>query len=965
MKTQINKLFYSLILIIAAIFVWPSIATEKDSRHPLSKSNLENVEPLCTINPGKEFVSENDPEIILSVNLLPTDTSNGQKITPSYSAVPLEFLDKEQPLISESSSQDSVPSLQLDNKKILLIDQRDRGSGSSLPVGDRDLASNSISTIVTQFDYKNANVDTAFIAGVAGDFGKALTKIFLKQGINVIGVDQNNNALNKLFESNQKNRKVFKDTGELKVIAADFSEMPGQDSIVPLVKRFLGKEGKLKYGIFNFVGKMPSGDNVIETAGRREIRACLENNYVANVMLTHHLLPLFQRDGGGSRLVYISSNAGTDPSMGAFFDATTKGALDYFVRALRVNEPVGKEVLFAAVNPSKAGTNIHNRVELDENSNNELTIAAVYTQWLLLGATDDQFSKYVKHEINDVQRQQFGSNERFTVDACSPTLSAHHTPQYTFSPERTSAGGLNTHFIENKSIQQLHIPYVIQLEKETISLVEPAHNIPDSTQKKDKNKSKRKGSKGTPKGSNTKSKNVDLVVSEKHTSITAYKNVPLLALPTKQSIVDIGFESPVKEDPEQQKALKSLEQQLTPFMPSSKPRKIAFITGISRGIGKAITERFLMEGVDVIGLARDPILLNRLIEENTKVREEQIKAGKTDTKQIGELKAFVADLSMESGQNAVSPMIKMMLGEYEKLTYIILNAAVIKPLGYNAIVTAMIKDIRACLEINYIANVMLTHDLLPYCKRDEGGSRILYVSSKAGTSPSKGTFFYATTKGALDYFVKVLRFYGIEKKGVLSAVWNPGNIETDIHKNDLRGANLKGEEEEKFLRENPRALHFRSMEGKLTDVEIAAQHASWLLLEATIEQFLKYVKHELYDAEQQRLWSPGRTISDPYASSSSTPLTSQSPLSPISPLGAERSTASPTDNMTTTHQDNSSNLISSTHTGTVTRTLLDPSLRTLHPARKNNEEKDKDNDKDKDKDNDKDNEMDMTQKHMK
>lgn len=324
--------------------------------------------------------------------------------------------------------------------------------------------------------------------------------------------------------------------------------------------------------------------------------------------------------------------------------------------------------------------------------------------------------------------------------------------------------------------------------------------------------------------------------------------------------------------------------------------KIAFITGSSRGIGRALTEALLASGIDVIGVARNKEALEGFAIHHSEK--------KSTSAALGNFRGIVADLSSGEGQDAVAPAVESLLGNKRKLEYIVFNAAIITPVGYEALFTSSPGEIRKSIETNLLSSMVLTNTLYSLSEDD---ARTLIVSSVAGDRPGGGTLFYSTTKAAVDRVVSCLRKdQGLRAgspspndlwKNRLFASVNPGNVETDIHSVDLRGA-----DPEAF----PRVEYFKEMEGRLTSPDVAAKYIKWLLTNATREQFLEYEKHTIYNLKHQEYWTPGNPVLDPYAtlqttalstslSLSTTSSTSSPEPSPVSPRRATTRSASSTD----------------------------------------------------------------------
>ncbi len=304
----------------------------------------------------------------------------------------------------------------------------------------------------------------------------------------------------------------------------------------------------------------------------------------------------------------------------------------------------------------------------------------------------------------------------------------------------------------------------------------------------------------------------------------------------------------------------NLLEEIPPLAPEEPHRKVAFITGVTRGIGRAVAELFLENGIHVIGVARDAVALQAFYTNNL--------LKNSISRRRGELKTIVADLSTDAGQDSVALAVARYLGENGKLDLVLLNAGVIKPLGPKAIFTASADEIRRCLRTNLESAVVLTGALYPFYNKKNEGTRIMYVSSIAGERPGGGTAFYSTTKAGLDQWVRAMLKDAPGGDKVSFAGVNPGNVETDIHSKDLRG-----EDPLNF----PRATFFNQMKGKLMSAEKAAEYIVWLLNTAPKEEFLKYPKHNIYNSEQQKLWST-EPVLDPYPATQTIPVSKSSAL---------------------------------------------------------------------------------------
>lgn len=252
----------------------------------------------------------------------------------------------------------------------------------------------------------------------------------------------------------------------------------------------------------------------------------------------------------------------------------------------------------------------------------------------------------------------------------------------------------------------------------------------------------------------------------------------------------------------------------------------ALITGATRGIGFALTEKLLGEGLHVIAVARKVELLERLA-----------------TQFPDHLRIISADLSTNEGQLSVAPAVGKTM-----VDYLVHNAGIIEPLGKNALLDASSEEIRRIIEVNLIAPMVITNQLSLNLKH---GSRILMISSRSGERVSPGVGLYSVTKTAIDRYTGSLK---LDKPyGVLAASVHPGDVNTDMH------ADLRSKDTIQF----PRAEFFREKQSKLISANISGQYLTWLLLKTNDEFFISQ-KHNIYDESHQANWNNEAFIEDPY-----------------------------------------------------------------------------------------------------
>lgn len=180
--------------------------------------------------------------------------------------------------------------------------------------------------------------------------------------------------------------------------------------------------------------------------------------------------------------------------------------------------------------------------------------------------------------------------------------------------------------------------------------------------------------------------------------------------------------------------------------------KTILITGISRGIGKAVAQKFLKEGYSVIGTST---------------------TGQIDWKKEN-LKVFQLNLSQEKSIEACIKKIKTL---NKKIDVLINNAGIIVEEEINES-RINIKYLKKTLEVNLIGTIEFTEGIIPLMNSK---GNIINVSSIAGALQGEYKLNYPSykiSKASLNMVTKILADRLNEKITVSSI--NPGWVKTDM-----------------------------------------------------------------------------------------------------------------------------------------------------------------------------------------
>ncbi|MFI6359867.1 SDR family NAD(P)-dependent oxidoreductase [Streptomyces sp. NPDC050743] len=182
--------------------------------------------------------------------------------------------------------------------------------------------------------------------------------------------------------------------------------------------------------------------------------------------------------------------------------------------------------------------------------------------------------------------------------------------------------------------------------------------------------------------------------------------------------------------------------------------KVWFVTGSSRGLGRAIVENALKAGDRVVATARRP-------------------------EQLGDLVGGYGDRVLPVALDVTNPddvekAVQAGLAAFGRYDVVVNNA------GYGdtaAVEDVTLADFRAQIDTNFYGVVHVTKAVLPIL-REQGSGHIFQVSSLGGRIGSPGLAAYQSAKWAVGGFSTVLA-QEIAPFGVKVTVLEPGGMRTD------------------------------------------------------------------------------------------------------------------------------------------------------------------------------------------
>ena len=192
--------------------------------------------------------------------------------------------------------------------------------------------------------------------------------------------------------------------------------------------------------------------------------------------------------------------------------------------------------------------------------------------------------------------------------------------------------------------------------------------------------------------------------------------------------------------------------------------RVAIVTGASRGIGKAIAEKFLKEGANVV-------ICSRNIETISKVAEElqRLCDGK------GAVRATVADISKKED---VLALIDLTLKEFERIDILVNNAGITRD---TLLVRMKDSDWDDVIQTNLTGTAHCMRAVARQMMKQRNG-RIINISSIIGLIGNSGQANYAAAKAGIIGLTKsVAKELG--RRGITVNAVAPGFITTEMTEN--------------------------------------------------------------------------------------------------------------------------------------------------------------------------------------
>lgn len=190
-------------------------------------------------------------------------------------------------------------------------------------------------------------------------------------------------------------------------------------------------------------------------------------------------------------------------------------------------------------------------------------------------------------------------------------------------------------------------------------------------------------------------------------------------------------------------------------------RKVALVTGGTRGIGKEIAMELARNGFDLaVNYRSETDDMNEM--------KKQVEAE--------EAKCFFVQADV-ANFDSCKQMVETVEKEFGKIDVLVNNAGITK----DGLIMRMKKeDFEAVIDVNLVGTFNVTKHVIPYMMKRHSG-RIINISSVVGVAGNAGQTNYSASKAGIIGFTKSLA-KEVASRNILVNAIAPGFIDTDMTK---------------------------------------------------------------------------------------------------------------------------------------------------------------------------------------
>lgn len=188
--------------------------------------------------------------------------------------------------------------------------------------------------------------------------------------------------------------------------------------------------------------------------------------------------------------------------------------------------------------------------------------------------------------------------------------------------------------------------------------------------------------------------------------------------------------------------------------------KVALITGGSRGIGRAVAEKFANKGYNlVINYVSDNTDTKKIQEEFAKISDTKVLLVKTDVTNLSDCEE----------------MVKKAMDEFGRIDVLVNNAGITKD---GLLMRMKEEDFDKVIDVNLKGTFNVTKSVIPIMMKQKNG-HIVNISSVVGVTGNAGQCNYSASKAGIIGFTKSLA-KELATRNILANCVAPGFIKTDM-----------------------------------------------------------------------------------------------------------------------------------------------------------------------------------------
>lgn len=197
-------------------------------------------------------------------------------------------------------------------------------------------------------------------------------------------------------------------------------------------------------------------------------------------------------------------------------------------------------------------------------------------------------------------------------------------------------------------------------------------------------------------------------------------------------------------------------------------KKVAFITGATRGIGKKIALTLAMEGYDIAI--------------NYRTENEDVKNTVREIEKIGS-KCIAVEGDISSFEDA-EKNVQEIINKFSRIDVLVNNAGITRDM---LLMRMKKEDFEDVINTNLVGTFNITKNVIPYMLKARVG-RIINIASVVGISGNAGQTNYSASKAGIIGFTKSLAKEVASRNILVNAV-APGFIQTsmtDVLKDEIK-----------------------------------------------------------------------------------------------------------------------------------------------------------------------------------